>query len=83
MTKGQKKMLVRMSAELESYDNIMRLLTDKVFWMEEKVKDSFTENPPADDKEKEYVDELLEEMQQFIDQNAAALLSLRDLTEVD
>lgn len=83
MTNGQKKMLSKMSKQLESYDNIMRLLTDKVNSMKEKIEFSFNQNPPADDEEKEYIDDLLDDMQKFIEPNMTSLLYLSERLDVE
>lgn len=78
MTKKQKKMIKELCREAESCEYLLRMLLDKANAMKEKIEESFDENPPADEDEKDYIDGVVESIDNFIDTNLTSMLSVID-----
>lgn len=83
MTKKQEKMIKELHREAESCEYLLRMLLDKANAMKVKIEDSFDENPPADEDEKDYIDGVVESIDNFIDTNLTSMLSVIDALDIE
>lgn len=83
MTKKQEKMIKELHREAESCEYLLRMLLDKANAMKVKIEDSFDENPPADEDEKDYIDGVVESIDNFIDTNLTSMLSIIDALDIE
>lgn len=82
MTKKQKKMIKELHREAESCEYLLRMLLDKATAMKEKIEESFDENPPADEDEKDYIEGVVESIDDFIDTNLTSMLSVIEALDI-
>lgn len=82
MTKKQKKMIKELHREAESCEYLLRMLLDKANAMKEKIEESFDENPPADEDEKDYIEGVVESIDDFIDTNLTSMLSVIEALDI-